>query len=44
LPGVLYGYVTWSLALREEHRAWEFQKRVLRRIFETKKGETAAGW
>jgi hypothetical protein len=34
-PMVLYGCETWSLILREEHRLRMFEKRVLRRIFET---------
>jgi hypothetical protein len=33
LPVVLYGYETWSLTLREEHRLRIFKNRVLRRIF-----------
>jgi hypothetical protein len=33
LPVVLYGCETWSLTLREEHRLWVFENRVLRRIF-----------
>jgi hypothetical protein len=37
LPVVLYGYVTWSLTLKEEHRLRAFEKRVLRRIFESKR-------
>jgi hypothetical protein len=31
LPVVLYGYETWSLTLREEHRLRVFENRVLRR-------------
>jgi hypothetical protein len=30
---VLYGWKTWSLTLREEHRLRAFENRVLRRIF-----------
>jgi hypothetical protein len=30
LPIVLYGYETWSLTLREEHRLRVFENRVLR--------------
>jgi hypothetical protein len=30
---VLYGYETWSLTFREEHRLRVFQNRVLRKIF-----------
>jgi hypothetical protein len=33
LPAVLYGYETWSLTLREEHRLRVFENRVLGRIF-----------
>ena len=33
LPAVLYGYETWSLTSREEHRLRVFENRVLRRIF-----------
>jgi hypothetical protein len=39
LPVVLYGYETWSLALREERRLRVFGNRVLRRIFEPKRDE-----
>jgi hypothetical protein len=33
LPFVLYGFETWSLTIREEHRLRVFENRVLRRIF-----------
>jgi hypothetical protein len=39
LPVVLYGCEIWSLTLREEHRLWVFEKRVLRRIFGPKRDE-----
>jgi hypothetical protein len=39
LPVVLYGCETWSLTLREEHRLRVFEKRVLRRIFGSKRDE-----
>jgi len=39
LPVVLYGCETWSLTLREEHRLWLFENRVLRRIFGSKRDE-----
>jgi hypothetical protein len=39
LPVVLYGYETWSLALREGHRLRVFENRVLRRIFGPKREE-----
>jgi hypothetical protein len=35
----LYGYETWSLTLREEHRLGVFENRVLRRIFGPKRDE-----
>jgi hypothetical protein len=44
LPVVLYGCETWFLALREEHRLREFEKRVLRRIFGPKRDEVTGGW
>jgi hypothetical protein len=40
----MYGCETWSLILREEHRLRVFENRVLRRIFEQKRGEMAGGW
>jgi hypothetical protein len=39
LPVVLYGYETWSLTLREEHRLRIFENRILRRIFGPKREE-----
>jgi hypothetical protein len=39
LTVVLYGYETWSLTLREEHRLRIFENRVLRKIFGPKKEE-----
>jgi hypothetical protein len=36
---VLYGYETWSLTLREEHRLRMFENRMLRRIFGLKRNE-----
>jgi hypothetical protein len=33
LPVVLYGYETWSLTLRGEHRLRVFGNRMLRKIF-----------
>jgi hypothetical protein len=43
LSVVLYGCETWSLTLREEHRLWVFENRVLRRIFQPKRDEER-GW
>jgi hypothetical protein len=39
LSVVLYGFETWSLTLREEHRLRVFESRVLRRIFGPKREE-----
>jgi hypothetical protein len=39
LPVVLYGCQTWSLTLREEHKLWVFENRVLRGIFGPKRDE-----
>jgi hypothetical protein len=41
---VLYGYETWPLILREEHRVRVFENRVLRRIFGLKRDEVTGGW
>jgi hypothetical protein len=35
----MYGWETWSLTLREEHRLRVFENRVLRRIFGPKREE-----
>jgi hypothetical protein len=43
-PVVLYGYETWSLTLREEHRLGVFENRVLRRIFVPKRDEVTGEW
>jgi hypothetical protein len=44
LPVVLYGYETWSLSLREEHRLPVFENRKLRRILGPKKDEEMGEW
>jgi hypothetical protein len=44
LPLVSYGYETWSLTLREEHRLRVFENRVLRRIFGPKRDEVTGQW
>jgi hypothetical protein len=44
LPVVLYGYESWSLTLREEHRLRVFENRVLRRIFGPKRDKVTGGW
>jgi hypothetical protein len=44
LSAVLHGCETWSLTLREEHRLWVFENRVLRRIFGPKLDEVTGKW
>jgi hypothetical protein len=44
LPVVLYGYETWSLTLRDEHRLRVSENRVLRRIFRPKRDEATREW
>jgi hypothetical protein len=44
LPVVLYGYETWSLTLREEHRLRVFENKLSRRISGPKKNEMEGGW
>jgi hypothetical protein len=44
LPVVLYGFRTWSLTLREEHRLGVFENRVLKRIFGSKRDEVIGEW
>ena len=44
LPVVLYGFETWSLTLREEHRLRGLDNKVLRRIFRAKKYEITGEW
>jgi hypothetical protein len=43
LPVVLYGYETWSLTLREEHRLRVFENRAPWRIFGPKRNEVTGG-
>jgi hypothetical protein len=40
---VLYGYETWSLTSKEEHRLRVFENRALRRIFGPKTDEVTGG-
>jgi hypothetical protein len=40
----LYGFQTWSVTLREEHRLRVFGNRVLRGIFGPKRGEITGDW
>jgi hypothetical protein len=44
LPVILYGFETWSLTLREEHRLRVFENKVLRRIFGPKRDEVTGEW
>jgi hypothetical protein len=44
LPVVLYGCVTWSLTVREEHKLRVFENRVLRRIFGPKTDGVTERW
>ena len=44
LPGVLYGWETWSLTLREERRLSVFENRVLRTVFGPKRDEVTGEW
>jgi hypothetical protein len=41
---VLYGFETWFLTLREEHRLRVFENRVLRRMFGPKRDEVTGEW
>jgi len=43
-PVFLYGYETWPLTLREEHRLTVFEKRVLRRIIGPKRNKIKGEW
>jgi hypothetical protein len=40
---VLYGFQTWFLTLREEHKLQVFENRVLRSIFGPKRDEVTGG-
>jgi hypothetical protein len=40
----MYGYETWSLTLREEHRLRVSETRVLSKIFVPKREEVVGGW
>jgi hypothetical protein len=44
LSDITYGYETWSLTLREEHRLRVFENRVLRGISGPKGDEVVGGW
>jgi hypothetical protein len=44
LPHALYGCETLFLTLREKHRQWVFENRVLRRIFGPKWDDVTGEW
>jgi hypothetical protein len=44
LPVVLYGFETWSLTLREEHRLRVFENKVLRKMFGPKRDDVMGEW
>ena len=44
VANVLYGCETWSITLREEHRLWVFENRVLRGIFGPKRDGVTGEW
>ena len=44
LPVVLYGYETWSLTLRDEHRLRVFENRMLRRMFGPRRDGVTGEW
>jgi hypothetical protein len=41
---VFYGYETWSLTLREEHKLGVFENRVLNWIFGSRRDEVTREW
>jgi hypothetical protein len=41
---ILYGFETWPLTLREEHRLRVFGNRVLKRILGPKRDEMTGEW
>jgi hypothetical protein len=44
LPVILYGYETWSVTFREEHRLRVYENGVLRRISGPKREEVTGEW
>jgi hypothetical protein len=40
----LYGFETWSLILREEHRLRVLENRILRRIFGPRRDDVTVEW
>jgi hypothetical protein len=43
LPVALYGYASWCLTMRDEHRLRVFEDGVLKKIFGPKKDEVMGG-
>jgi hypothetical protein len=43
-PVVLYGYETWPLTLKKEHRLRVSENRVHKRMFGPKRDEVTGGW
>ena len=44
LSFVLYGFETWLLTLREEHRLRVFENRIVRRVFGPKRDKMTGEW
>jgi len=44
LAVVLYGYETWSVTMRKEHKLRVFDNRVLRKTFGPKRDEVTGKW
>jgi hypothetical protein len=44
LPIVVYGCETWSLTLKEGHRLWVCENRVLKKIFGPKRDGITGEW
>jgi hypothetical protein len=44
LSVVVYGCETWDHTLRQEHRLRVFESRVLRKVFEPKRGKVGRVW
>ncbi|KAJ4443847.1 hypothetical protein ANN_05634 [Periplaneta americana] len=44
LPVVLYGYETWTLTSRKEHKLRVFENKVFRKIFGAKRDEVTGEW
>jgi len=44
LSVVLYGYETWSVTSREEHRLRVFENRVLRKVYGPNREKVTGNW